>query len=174
MHILHLQAVSGSCEPIDIRNVLVLAIFRRNAENALRRRAGSRAGNVIVAVGKLHARKSDSYGIDVGAIACDRDAPRWKSAHGRAQTGSEVARFAIIGHGIQRCGREPLSGYPVELARSLIASEEKQLVLLDRPADAAPILVLSQYLLGGRSWKPVPVIEKVVRIQCLVPKELKQ
>src|SRR5207253_815486 len=68
-----LQTLLGADDPIAISNVLVLTVFRRNAEERLPRTARTRAGNVIAAIWQLHPQKSNGHRIDIGTIASDRD-----------------------------------------------------------------------------------------------------
>src|SRR6059036_1334517 len=104
----------------------------------------------------------------------ERTTPGRKSADGRSQTGWEIAGFAVIRNGIQRCRCNTLRRHAVELTSSLITAEEKQLVLLDGSAECASVLVLSQNLLPGSTYRIIAIVKEVVGIESFIPEEFKQ
>src|SRR4030095_6259058 len=104
--------------------------------------------------------------VDVRAIRGDGEAA--ESASLAAENGAEARRASVLGNRRKHQltgGRETRA---VELARALIGDEEKSPVLDDGASQRPSELVLAQD--GSRPLETVE--EKVIGIECFVPKEL--
>src|SRR5262249_19158934 len=176
LHQPDLQTMSGTHDPVTIRDELVFTIFRGNTEQRLPCAACTGARNVIAAIGQFYTQKSNGYVIDVGTIAKhrDRSGSGGKCAVGCAQPRPKIRCITVVRDGIQDRRRRTLTRDAVKLSRTLIAAEEKYLVLHNRSTNRTAELVLPQYLFVWRAGTPITVIEKIVRIQGLVAEELKQ
>src|SRR5262245_2977586 len=139
------QSVFGIDQPIDIGHILVSSESCRLAEQDVLNCAVSGTGNVVAAVRVLDLEEIQSHWIDVGPIARNLDGAGYKSVISnltgmilRTQRGAQSCPEAgggtvTPGDGIQFCSCRALGGHSIELAGSLIATKEEQLVLLNRP-----------------------------------------
>src|SRR5262249_14460345 len=93
--------------------------------------------------------------------------------HSSTQPCREIGGVAVVRYGIQGCVRNTLRRHGVPLARALVATEVKELVFLERPAEATTELILLQHLLGGAAGRIIAVIKEVIGIEMFIAEKLK-
>ena len=159
VHVPHLQTVLRGDDPVRIRNVLIFRVLGGNAEDARRDPVCAGTRDVVIPIREFHAQKIDRDRVDVGTVTINRNrspcrnvllrssssnraAPRRKTAHGRSQSRSKISSLTIIWYRVQVGGSQAFIRYAIELPGALIATEEKQLVLLNRSAESTSKLVL--------------------------------
>ena len=114
VHGLYLQTMFIREQPVDICEVLILAVFGGCAECSLHQSRGAGSGNVIAAVRQFHAQQGDRHGIDIDplqSIAIPRVGKPHIAAPRRAGK-SAASRLSGTGYRVAcvvPCGATPLS-----------------------------------------------------------------
>src|SRR6185312_14550409 len=169
---------------VAVGNVLVARVFGWETVGDVLKPAVARTRNVVGAIRILAANNRHRHRADIRTVARDLHL-----VEGRADELSEtrIVRAGRTGmiRGAERCahrglisrtrpvtrrkgregGRRRTGANPIQLPGSLIAAEEEQLVLFQRPADRAPELILLQDLLLAA---PQGILEKAVGVQVFI------
>jgi hypothetical protein len=152
---------------VEIEVELILPIPGWNRNGIIRTRTGTLGTrDKKLAARQLDVEELQRNRVDVRAIRGDGKAAECASL--APENGAEARRAAVLGNRRKHQltgGRETRA---VELARALIGDEEESPVLDDGASQRPPELVLAQD--GSRPRETVE--EKVIGIECFVPKEL--
>src|ERR1700674_4596724 len=175
----------GVYQIVEVDQFLISVVDRRTGEGSLLVAWNAGPRDVVLAVRQLNIKNVHRHRADVGSIARHVLASAGRPevvvcgmilrATGGSQRRCESRRGPVAcGYRGKERGGDPLGRQSILLTRTLIASEDKQLVFDDRAAQRAAELILVQNLLGGGAGRVVAIVEEIIRVEDGVAQELKR